>query len=308
MLNLFIFRRDSRMVDNTTLIKMMKDKKSIIPIFIFTPEQIDRKKNKYFSNNSVQFMIESLLELNKELKKFKSKIYFFYGENIQVLNQINNIVTISSIGFNLDYSPYAIKRDSQIKQFCKKNNIKLYSEEDYSLYPIMDDTTWSKSGKPYTVFTPFKKNLYNNHQVRNPDKFNNFNFKKEEKLKQVKSYLKIKKINNFYTKNDNINVNGGRKNALKILKNLTNWKKYNSSRNCMEYKTTFLSAYLHFNVVSIRETYHKMVEKLGKNNLLIDEIHWRDFYMNISYNFPQVLSGMISKKSSSFHRFLTIYI
>lgn len=56
-MNLFLFHRDLRIIDNTSLIKQLKIFKKVIPIFIFPPEQIDPKKNKYFSNNSVQFMI-----------------------------------------------------------------------------------------------------------------------------------------------------------------------------------------------------------------------------------------------------------
>tara|TARA_B110000908_G_scaffold170571_2_gene230556 strand:+ start:1931 stop:3349 length:1419 start_codon:yes stop_codon:yes gene_type:complete len=300
MINIFIFRRDLRLFDNTTLINMLKNNKSIIPIFIFTPEQIDIKKNKYFSNNSVQFMIESLKDLNKEIKKCKSKLYFFKGDNIKVLSEINKKIKISSIGFNIDYSPYATKRDSLIKIFCDKNNIKLYTYEDYSLYPIIDNTTYNKSGKPYTVFTPFKNNLIKNHVVRKPDKLKKFTLVKEAGLKEISYYFNIKNLDTLYTYNSKINVTGGRNNGLKILKNLKKWDHYNNKRNCMDYKTTFLSAYLHFNVVSIRETYYKILNILGKDNLLINELHWRDFYMNISYNFPRVLKGMISKKNISF--------
>jgi deoxyribodipyrimidine photolyase len=53
-----------------------------IPIFIFTPEQINPKKNKYFSNNSVQFMIESLHELSNDINEYKGKMYFFKGDNL----------------------------------------------------------------------------------------------------------------------------------------------------------------------------------------------------------------------------------
>lgn len=300
MLNIFIFHRDLRIHDNTTLLKMLKDNKKIILIFIFPPEQIDPTKNKYFSNNSVQFMIESLHELNKEIKKYKSKLYFFKGDNIDVLKQINKKDKINSIGFNLDYSPYAVKRDKLIQDFCNKNNISLYTEEDYALYPVMDDTTYNKSGKPYTVFTPFRNNIMKKFQVRKPDNYNKFNFEKNDNLKEIKSYYKVKNLDKLYQTNDNINVHGGRKNALKILKNLKKWQEYNTKRNCMDYHTTFLSAYLHFNVVSIRETYHSILNRLGVDNLLINELHWRDFYMNISYNFPNVLKGMISKKNISF--------
>ena len=279
---------------------MMSLTGNIIPIFIFPPEQIDKIKNKYFSNNSVQFMIESLLELNHKIKKLKSKIYFFKGDNIVVLKEILKNNKINSIGFNIDYSPYAIKRDKQIEKLCKNNKIELYKYEDYPMYNITDSTTYNKSGKPYTVFTPFRKNLEKTHIVRTPSKFKKFTFGKEEKLKLNKFYFKLKKLTTLYINNPNINVKGGRKNGIKILKKIKNWNKYNDKRNCLTYKTTFLSAYLHFNVVSIREVYYTILNSLGKNNLLLNELHWRDFYMNISFNFPNVLKGMISKKKYFF--------
>ena len=62
----------------------------ITPIFIFTPEQVNPNKNKYFSNNSVQFMIESLHELSEDIKKYKGKLYYFYGETMTILKKINH--------------------------------------------------------------------------------------------------------------------------------------------------------------------------------------------------------------------------
>ncbi len=45
-MNIFLFHRDLRIQDNTSLINLIKEKGSIIPIFIFPPEQIDEDKNK----------------------------------------------------------------------------------------------------------------------------------------------------------------------------------------------------------------------------------------------------------------------
>ena len=73
-LNLFLHHRDLRIIDNTTLIEQSKNEEFIIPIFIFPPEQIDPKKNEYFSNASVQFMIESLHELSDDIKNKSGKI------------------------------------------------------------------------------------------------------------------------------------------------------------------------------------------------------------------------------------------
>ena len=81
MINIFLHHRDLRIHDNTALINQNKNEDNIIPIFIFPPEQINKSKNDYFSNNSVQFMIESLHELSDEVKEKKGKIYFFCASN-----------------------------------------------------------------------------------------------------------------------------------------------------------------------------------------------------------------------------------
>ena len=67
-MSIFIFRRDLRLADNIGFLELQKKTKDIVPIFIFTPEQIT-SKNKFKSNNAIQFMIESLLDLKQEFKK-----------------------------------------------------------------------------------------------------------------------------------------------------------------------------------------------------------------------------------------------
>ena len=114
MVNIFIFHRDFRLYDNSSLISQIKKtNEAIIPIFIFDPIQIDKNKNKYFSNNSVQFMIESLKDLQKQIQKYDGQLYFFYGKTIDVLKEIHDKINISSIAFNFDYTPFAKKEQVQ---------------------------------------------------------------------------------------------------------------------------------------------------------------------------------------------------
>ena len=119
---IFIFRRDIRLYDNNGLNYAMNNLENVIPIFIFTPEQIT-DKNKFKSNNAIQFMIESLKDLDEDLKKYKSKLHIFQGDNIKVLRKISKEIDIENIVFNMDYTPYAIKRDKEIDTFCKKENM-----------------------------------------------------------------------------------------------------------------------------------------------------------------------------------------
>jgi deoxyribodipyrimidine photo-lyase len=299
-MNIFIHHRDLRIVDNTTLIEQNKNEDNVTPIFIFTPEQINPKKNEYFSNASIQFMMESLHELSEDIKNKKGKLYFFCGDNLKVLKKIHKEIGINSIGYNIDYTPYAKKRDAEIREWCINKNIKLYEKEDYVLYNILEGQTLKKDGTPYQVFTPFKNFCLQNLKVTEVNKFNKFNFIKSSKFKDIKYTISEKEIDEFYVNNPDINVHGGRSNGLKILNNIDDFKNYQKDRDMLTYKTTFLGAHNHFTTVSIREVYYKFLDKLGKTSGLINELHWRDFYINISHYFPHILNGQIGKKNKSF--------
>jgi deoxyribodipyrimidine photo-lyase len=299
-LNIFIHHRDLRIIDNTTLIEQDKNESNVIPIFIFPPEQINPKKNEYFSNASVQFMIESLHELSDDIKNKNGKIYFFKGDNLKVLKNIHKNIGINSIGYNIDYTPYAKKRDNEIRTWCNDQNIKLYEKEDYVLYDILEGQTLKKDNTPYQVFTPFKNFCLNNLKINEVNKFSKFKFTKNSKLEDIKYNINEKEIDNFYEENININVHGGRSNGLKILNNLDKFKDYQKKRDTLSYKTTFLAAHNHFTTVSIREVYYKILSEIGKNSGLINQLHWRDFYINISHYFPHILNGQIGKKNKAF--------
>lgn len=299
MAHIFLFHRDLRIVDNTTLISQLKSiDKPIIPIFIFTPEQISPNKNKYFSNNSVQFMIESLIDLEKEINKKNGKLYFFKGNTITILKKIHKLIKIESIGYNIDYTPYARNRDDKIKKWCDSNKIDIFTKEDYALYDFIDGQTQNKSKKPYLVYTPFFNNVSKNLKVRSVNSFCSFKFRVEDKLNS----FTFKKLNSLYIPNPNINVNGGRSHCLTILNNISNFTDYNKCRNLLTYKTTFLSAYLHYTTCSIREVYFKIKKDLGISSGLIRELIFRDFYMNIVYFFPHTLQGQIKGKNKSFQK------
>ena len=77
-IGLFLFRKDLRLHDNLGLINLSKLCTKIIPIFILDNYQIDiTEQNKYYrSNNAIQFMCESLQDLNKKLNFIFFKLYY----------------------------------------------------------------------------------------------------------------------------------------------------------------------------------------------------------------------------------------
>ncbi len=278
-MSIFIFRRDFRIKDNTALNNSLNyalnNSTKIYPIFIFNPEQIDSKVNSYKSNNSVQFMIESLLELSKDIK-----ITFCYGHIENVLNDIIKHNKIDSIYANTDYTPYSVKREKLIEKICKKHDIKHNYYHDITLFE--PNTIKTSSNSIYQKFTPFYR--YALHEkVREPtSKILHSNIISTPHTKYSISKDKLKK---FYKENKDIHVHGGRNNALKILHNMNHFNKYEKMRNVMHINTTNLSAYLKFGCVSIREAFHTMVSKFGKKHPLVRQLIWREFYYHLGYGF-----------------------
>jgi deoxyribodipyrimidine photo-lyase len=289
MTSIFIFTRDLRLYDNTCLIEALKNSTKVLPIFIFNPEQIDNI-NKYKSDNAVQFMCESLIYLNLELKKKKSKLFFFYGNPNKIVKNIIKELEIESLYITKDYSPFAIKRENELKEICIENKINFVTKEDYTLNNI--NTVLKDDGTVYLKFTPFH-NKAKTFKIR------------EESINNHKNYIsnKIKvigqikpKFEDYYQYNENILVKGGRDNALKLLNKIREQNNYDNTRNHLEYSTTLLSAYLKFGCISIRETYWIFKNVLKKTNQLFTQLYWRDFYMIILFNFPQILGNPMIEK------------
>ena len=277
-INIFIFRRDFRIHDNLALNSLIKDcgNKNIYPIFIFNPAQIYPNNNPYFSNNCVQFMIESLDDLDKNIH-----VNYYEGVDIDILTKLSSKYKIKSIAYNKDYSPFAIKRDSIIEEWANKNGIRIITEEDYTLYNM--GTIQNNQNKPYQVFTPFyKKSL--SLKVNDVQKLA---VKSINVIKNIKKFDKHK----YYTANDDLAVRGGRDKALIRLKNvMTDYAKFRDYPGLD--KTTKLSAYIKFGCVSIREVYHNYNDAKELQRELI----WREFYANILYYFPYVLGNSFKEK------------
>lgn len=288
---LFIFRRDLRLKDNTALIKALEKanetNEKVCLSFIFTPIQVD--KNDYKSSNCIQFMVESLKELDKSLKKLGSKLHIFYGNNEDVLDNLIKQDDLKEVYVNVDYTPFSKERDNKLKDYCLKKDIKFNSFEDSLLFDV--EKIKSNDNKNYTIFGFFeKKAIQYIDEIEKPKSINK-NKKLYGRLNESKYDTTFEYIKKFYDYNPNIATLPGRKEGLKILKNIKNFKEYSKTRNDPNLPTTMLSAHNKFGTLSIREVFHSILKNLGKNHQLISQLIWRDFYYNIAYYKPSVFGN-----------------
>jgi deoxyribodipyrimidine photo-lyase len=285
---LFIFRRDLRIVDNKGLDYLSSICKNIYAIFIFTPEQVG-SKNKYKSDNSVQFMIESLDDMSSQINKQGGKLYTFYGNNEKILSSCIDVWNINVVAFNLDITPYARLRDDAIVKLCQREKVFITYDHDY--YLCNPGSILNGSGETYQKFTPFYENA-KHKKVELPIKSKKYSFSNSSKLPP--NHISLSQAMTRFTKiNKQILVNGGRTNAIKQMRIASkNIRHYASTRDDLSKPTSQLSAYIKFGCVSIREVYNSF----KTNRTFIRQLYWRDFYANIVYAFPHVIGHSMTAK------------
>jgi len=260
-----IFRRDLRIIDNLALNKLVSQCSNIYLIFIFDPKQL---KNKYSSSRSIVFMIQSLLDLNKEVK-----IEYLKGAPDKEVSKYIKKYNIDIVSFNRDYTPYSIERDNKIVKECNKQGTEVIIEDDQLLTSITYD---------YKVFSPFYKKV---SKVKPAIPLNKSKeIKKKNKSKSTKIPIKIPQL-----KTDNI-VKGGRSILWNLMKtpafrNIV--LGYTKNREIPSKNTTWLSAYVKFGCISIRELYYYL-KKVKAPEVLVRQVYWQDFYSLVMWHYPHI--------------------
>lgn len=304
---LFVFRRDFTLEDNLALndlIETIDKKTTVYPIFIFDPFQVNKtKENKdYRSDNAIQFMVESLHDLDKQLS---GKLSCFYGDPVKIIKKIlEKNSDIKYMGFNRDFSEYANKRDTGMIEVCEELGVTpIVNYHFMTLFPIdeglRDRGDSSNSGtrnvKPYKVFGSFKKNAP--RDIAKPTT------KRHSKYSSMKSNFKLSSAKKFYKENDELLRRGGRDNALKMISTgtLKKFKDYNKKRNFLDYQTTEISAYLKFGCITIREAYHQFKKVLGSQTDLLKQLYWRNYYFTLGIHHFNGYGHLDTKRWNNFN-------
>jgi deoxyribodipyrimidine photo-lyase len=280
-LSIHIFRRDLRLHDNTALLAALDQSDQVLPVFIFDERQLS---NPFKGNNSLQFMIESLNELNIQLLERGSKIQYFRGISEEEIKRLLDEIPVEAVFVNRDYTPFSLMRDDKIAGVCAKKKVCFSSYSDALL--TEPEQVLKNDGEPYTIFTPFM-NKARELSVPQPasNDFTNF-FSGKISIQNDKfdpgTILPDKK--------KDLLLKGGRREGKTLLANLKDLSDYDELRNIPSVMgTSLLSAHHKFGTVSIRETYHKVFGLFGKEHTLINELYWRDFFTHIAFHFPHAL-------------------
>jgi deoxyribodipyrimidine photo-lyase len=295
--SVYIFRRDLRIQDNTAFYQACSQSNSVICAFFVNPAQVGTA-NPYRGEKTLQFLYESLADLEQQLVNRHGKLHIFNGDWSTQLSVIYEKTPFSAVFVNEDYTPFSQKRDRELQNWCQTHKCAFESFEDYTLSPIKD--ICKPDGTAYSVFTPFAKKcqeqffrpvLPDIDTIQPSVSFITTTYSQLTSAKQLLSTI---------TCVSTLAVHPGTTHALALLQNIPALTQYGQTRNIPGVNgTTLLSPHLKFGTISIRQAYWAIRKAFDATHQLILELFWRDFFAYIGLHHPSVLGQEYQKKYRS---------
>ena len=269
-ISIFWFRRDLRLHDNVALFNALKSGEKVLPIFIFDTSILDKLPK---NDARVSFIIKELRSMNEHLKSFDASIDILHGKPIEVFESLIKKYQIASVFTNQDYEPYAIRRDQEILELLKSENINFNSFKDQVIFEKNEIT--KKDGNPYVVYTPYSKKW-----IEAYEQINHTHYTSEDLLSQLYTNSKAKELT--------LEELGFEETNTPIKNYIFNSRiinEYEETRNFPALdNTSKLGPHLRFGTVSVRQMVSRAEEQ--ENKTFLKELIWREFFMQILWHFP----------------------
>lgn len=277
-ISLFWFRRDLRLEDNTGLYQALNSGHPVLPLFIFDENILNQLEDK--KDRRVDYFHQALSHINDQLKSFDSTLRTFYGDPLGIFKMLSEQYTIHAVFCNRDYEPQAIGRDVEIYQFFKTQNIPFKAYKDQVIFD--KNEILKNDGTPYTVFTPYSKKW----KAQLSDAF-----LKEHKpdysrffRQDFKEIISLRDMG--FQKTDMVFEEPQLE--VGIIGDYDKFRDYPA-----EQRTTQLGIAFRFGTISIR---HAVGFALAHNPIWLNELIWREFFMQILDHFPKVTQHAFKAK------------
>ena len=299
MKSLMWFRNDLRMDDNPALREACKSSDEVHAIYIYSQNQ---NNNHNEANCKTEFFIENLKALERELSNINIPLNIINSEGFKdnpeaVCNYAQKHL-LNKVFWNNQFGVDENERDESVQNYLKSKNIEFENFDEQVVFA--PGTILTGEGKPYSVFTPFKRRWIENFNLDLLDIEFEYTKKNTTKIKS-----NIHEFDFKFKKYNQVNMSLWPAGEAEALSRLTTYLDKNIFRYAQDRNdpitdgTSRLSAYLASGIISPKRC---ILEALKINNFeldagekgivkWIDEIVWREFYKNIMYSFPRVSKG-----------------
>jgi deoxyribodipyrimidine photo-lyase len=266
------FRRDLRVEDQTALFYALQQEEQVLPLFIFDRHILDALEDK--TDARVSFIYNQIASLKAFFEKHGSSMLVKYGHPEQIFQELVQEFEVQTVYTNRDYEPYAQSRDTQVEALLTKKNIPFLTFKDQVIFEPGE--ILNGSGEFYKVFTPFSRNWLEKFRQTRVQPLPEANWKNLFPCSPL-PFISLSEM-------------GFEASTLEIPSTQVEdgiLKEYEAQRNFPAVRgTSRLGIHLRFGTLSIRSL---ALKAASLNATYLNELIWREFYMMILGNAPQVV-------------------
>ncbi len=303
------FRQDLRLHDNPALQAAIASKQPVIPIYI-----LETGKGPWpLGAASRWWLHHSLSALQHALHERGSELVILSGNALEEISRLCKDSDCTHVFWNRCYEPYAIKRDTRIKNSLEKSGVITESFNSALLTEPWNNV--KDNGSPYRVFTPFWNTMQRRgitlYNSKTPSRLIGYDHKISNQSNCTIDDLSLLPENawdsGFYE-----TWKPGEQEALKRLKKFQRGSltDYHNDRDIPAIdSTSLLSAHLHFGEISPWRIWQN-IEAFCTNNrhqgtikaaeAYLRQLGWRDFAHHLLYHFPDTHNKPLDARFNTF--------
>ena len=281
------FRRDLRAHDHAALYDALKACNKVYCAFVFDKAILDALPR---ADRRVEFIRESIVQLRQLLPGLIVR----HADAAHEIPALARELRVQAVFANRDYEPDAIARDARVRTQLAHDRVAFHTFKDQAIFD--GDEILTQSGKPYTVYTPYK-----NAWLAKADAFYLSSYPVEKyahRLARPEVTGPVPELAALGFEPTNLGdldippgVSGG---AAMYRRFLARIGDYAATRDIPAvHGTSGLGVHLRFGTVSVRELAREAHKRMKAGSegaaVWLSELVWRDFFFQILAHFPHVV-------------------
>jgi len=285
------FRRDLRDFDHAALHYALARSREVYCAFVFDTEILDRLPRR---DRRLAFIHAAVAELDAALRRAGGGLSVRYACAVDEIPRLAEALEVNAVFANHDYEPAAVARDVVVASRLAKAGRAWHSFKDQVIFER--DEVLSQSGKPFSVFTPYKNawlkalNATEAASLR-PYPVDPF----PGQLAVPPETEGLPTLPDLGFEGVEPPVPSGMSGGQVLFDDFTErMADYDRARDFPALKgPSYLSVHLRFGTVSIRGLVRRALDEMRQGSpgaaTWLSELIWRDFYLMVLHHHPHVV-------------------
>jgi deoxyribodipyrimidine photo-lyase len=299
------FRRDLRADDNAALYHALKAARRVWCVFVLDHEILEPLLQRGLAaDRRVEFIVDSLADLDRQLAALgraadgRTGLMVRHAAARAEIPRLAAELHVQAVYANHDDDPFALERDARVRGTLAAQGIAFHTAKDHVVFERKEVLT--ASGKPYTVFTPYKNAWL--------DKLDAFYLSAYPVARYADALAPLpdgaaagppplETIGFQHTNLHSMKLPVGSAGATLLLDDfLPRIDDYDKTRDFPAVKgPSYLSVHLRFGTISIRTLAREALARMQAGSrgaaVWLSELVWRDFYHQVLHHHPEVVDA-----------------